>query len=426
MHQRSRVAGLILFLLGGVSTNAWSGDDWSFGGHFKLEAGADRFRAGDLGALYGDDPARDLSLDLRLKAERRSGPWDFVAHYEALALAGDGLEARRAMVAGGVPVIGSVTGLPDDRRRVLRLTDTLADRERFAAVQRFDRLSVGYAGERLRLRVGRQAVSWGNGLAFQVLDLVNPFAPLAIDKDYKTGDDMAYAQWLLAGGGDVQALALGRRELGSGQVSAAESSFAAKLRERLGALDLDLLVARHYDEDLVGFGLARSLGGAVWRLDAARVHLAQGGAEWSVLTNIDYSWTWLAHNFYGFLEYFRSGVGEDDRASYATPNAALAARLARGELFTLARDYLAAGLQVELDPLVNLFGSVIANLNDGSRMIQLRLVYDWGQNRQLQTGLNWPQGGRGEEYGGVALAGTNPPAWIAPARSLFARAAWYF
>ncbi len=417
---------LCAFALSSSFAGAQADEGWSLGGHLKAEAGRASYRASDLGALYGDNPAHDLGFDLRLKAERRDGPWAVMVHYEVLALAGDSLEARRAMAAGGVPVSGSVTGLPDDRRRLLRLTDTLIDGERAAAVQRFDRLAAGYASERLRLRLGRQAVSWGNGIAFQVLDMVNPFAPLAIDKDYKTGDDMVYAQALLPGGADVQALLLPRRDATSGRIESAESSGAAKLRTRLGVFDLDLVAARHYDETLAGFGLTRSLGGAVWRLDAAHTRLTDGDGTWSVVTNIDYSWSWFGRNFYGFAEYFRNGTGERDAAGYAAPNPALAARIGRGELFTLARDYLAAGMQVELDPLVNLFGSLVWNLNDGSGIVQLRLVYDWAQNRQLLAGLNLPQGGRGEEYGGVAVPGASPPAWAAPARSLFLRAAWYF
>jgi hypothetical protein len=399
------------------------GDGWQFGGHAKIQYDYSDYRAGDAGALYGEVPARDQTLDARLKAEWRGDGLDFAAHYELLALAGDSVPARRALAAAGLLLGATASGLPDDHRRLFDLTSELIDRERATAVQRLDRLSLGYRDGRGLVRFGRQAVSWGNGLVFHPLDFVNPFSPIAIDKDYKTGDDMLYGQWGLAAGGDVQAIVLPRRDPATGGVEGRESTAAIKLRRRAGPFDLDLLVARHYDQPLAGLGAVRSLGGAVWRLDAAYAGLPDGGGALSLVTNLDYSWTWGGKNVYGYLEYFRSGVGETERARYAAPNPDLAARLARGELYTLARDYAALGLQIELTPLLNLFNSLVWNLDDGSFIYQLRLVYDWRQNTQLMVGAHRPHGARGDEYGGVA-AGSG--VYVTPGRSYYARLAYYF
>src|SRR5690606_13171711 len=143
----------------------------------------------------------------------------------------------------------------------------------------------------------------------------------------------------------------------------------AKLRTYLGEADIDLLVARHFDETLAGLGLARGLGGAVWRLDLLYTDASEGEGVWSLVSNLDYSWVWRGRNWYGFVEYFRNGFGAGDPASYAAPDPALAARLARGELFTLARDYGAAGAQVELHPLFNLYASVVWNLRSEERRV---------------------------------------------------------
>ncbi len=399
------------------------GDGWELGGHAKVQYGYTDYRAGDAGALYGEDPARDQALDLRLRAEWRGGGLDFAAHYELLALAGDGVAAHRALAAAGLLPSGTPTGLPDDRRRLFDLTRELSDRDRAAAVHRLDRLSLGYTDDRVLARFGRQAVSWGNGLAFQVLDFVNPFSPIAIDKDYKTGDDLFYGQWRQGQGADWQAMLVPRRDPASGRVENAQGSYAVKLHARWGDSDLDLLAARHYDENLVGLGLARSVGGAVWRLDAAYTDLQDGGGVFSLVTNLDYSWVWLGRNVYGYAEYFRNGFGETERARYAAPNPDLAARIARGELYTLARDYAALGLQIELAPLVNLFNNLVWNLDDASVVYQVRLVYDLQQNAQIMVGANRPRGERGDEYGGVAVAAG---AYTASGRSLYLRAAYYF
>ena len=399
-------------------------DNWNFGGHVKYQYTYTDYRADDINAVFGGDPARDQGLDLRLKAENRTGPWDFAAHYELLAVTGDSLEARRRMAAAGIPAIGTVTGLPDDRRRLFDLTHETTDRNRLAAVQRLDRLSIGYSTARQSLRFGRQVVSWGNGLVFQPLDFVNPFSPIVIDKDYKTGDDMLYGQWLVREQDDVQAIVLPRRDPASHRVEGNQSTYAAKYRVRWSGFDLDFLGARHFGENLAGLGVVRSVGGAVWRLDVSYTDLEHGGSATSLVTNMDYSWMWGGKNVYGYAEYFRNGVGESDRANYATPNAELSERLARGELFTLARDYTTLGLQVEFTPLFNFYTNLIANLNDGSKFLQLRGVYDWMEDMQLMAGVNLPSGSRGTEYGGVPVAGTN--SFAATGKSVYLRGAYYF
>lgn len=402
---------------------AWGGHT-QLGGHLKLQYTHTDYRADDLAAVFGHDPSRDTQADFRLKAEHRRGPWEFVAHYEWLALGGDTLEVRRALAALGLLIGDTATGLPDDRRRLFDLTDRITDRPRRAMVQRLDRFSVGYVAPRWALRFGRQVVSWGNGLVFHPLDFVNPFSPIAVDKDYKTGDDMLYGQWLQADGSEVQAILLPRRDPATRDLESDQGTYALKWRWRRGGVDVDLLAARHFGEDLAGVGVVRSVGGAVWRFDAAYTNLDDGGGALALVTNLDYSWNAWGKNFYGYAEYFRSGVGETDRSRYLQPNAALVARLARGELFTRARDYAALGVQAELTPLLHLYVHLIQNLDDGSRIVQLRGVYDWQQDLLLTAGLDLPSGERGTEFGGLAVPGTD--AYGHGGRSVYLRVAYYF
>jgi hypothetical protein len=238
------VLALVAALAPAAPANA---DPWQFGGHVKYQYSRTDYRADDLGALFGDDPANDNSLDLRLKAERRAGQWDFAAHYEVLALTGDSVATRHALAAAGFPQRGPVSGLPDDRTRLFDLTSQFIDEEHTVAVQRLDRLSVGYTSARASVRFGRQAMSWGNGLVFQPLDFVNPFSPFAIDKDYKTGDDLLFGEWLPTVAQELQAIIVPRRDPDTHDVESAESTFAGKYRRRFETLGLELLAARHYD-----------------------------------------------------------------------------------------------------------------------------------------------------------------------------------
>ncbi len=404
-----------LLLLCAASTSA----EVRFGGHLKYEPSLTDYRSNDLAAVYGDDPARDQNLDLRLKLEARGGGFDASVHYEVLGIAGDAAAVQRRTAAAG---LASGDLLPGDARRLLDLTQVVERGDRSLVVQRLDRLSLGYSSTHAVLRVGRQAVSWGNGMAFQVLDFINPFAPLAVDKDYKTGDDMLYGQYLFDSGNDLQLIMLPRRQPQSGQLRADQSTLALKYHGMDSGLDL--LAAAHYGQPRLGFGLSRSLGGAVGRLDLETSRRGGGGWEASLVANLDYSWSWFGHNVYGFGEYFHSGVGAADEAGYVTPKRELAARIARGELFTLGRDYLAAGLDAELTPLLHLKPTALANLADGSGVLQLNLAYDWREDLQLLAGAQLPWGGRGSEFGGVPVAGT--PWYAGGGRTLFLRLGWYF
>jgi len=398
-------------------------EGWEYGGHLKYQYTFTEYRANDIAALFGADPAHDHALDARLKAEWRGHGFDFSAHYEALGLAGDSVATRRTLAGLGLSS-GTAIGLPDDRHRLFDLTDDFIDDNRAVAVHRLDRLSVGYTSGSATLRFGRQAVSWGNGLAFQVLDFVNPFSPIAIDKDYKTGEDMLYGQWQWTGLGDAQLMLLPRRDPLTRGLDHERASQASKLHTRAAGFDIDVLVARHYDQTLFGFGLVHNLGGAVWRFDALQTVVPGRDATWSLVTNLDYSWVLFGKNMYGFAEYYRNGFGSARASGYLAPDPELTARLARGELYTFGRDYAVLGVQVELSPLVNAFVNVIQNLNDSSRTLQLRGVYDWRQDTQFMAGFNLPEGERGSEYGGLPTG--LPGTWLAPGRSLYLRAAYYY
>jgi hypothetical protein len=362
-------------ILGALWTGMAAAQDLS--GHFKYQFAATQSLV-------------DHFLDLRLMAEKRWGAWDAQIHYEILTLYGD---TQRTL------------GLATDHH-LFKLKDEWGNSEKLDAVQGLDRLFVGYNGEQIVLRLGRQAVSWGNGLIFQPLDIFSPFSPTEIDKDYKTGDDMLYGQWLFESGNDLQMILLPRRNPNTDHVESEQSSLAFKYhgtyREEW---DFDLLAARHFNENVFGIGLSKGVYEALWRLDVSATRLKEGSTVVSLVSNIDYSWVWFEKNFYGYIEYFRNGVGETQRANYLSLESALQTRLQRGEVYTLGRDYLGGGVQIELTPLFNLYTNWIGNLHDSSGIFQIRGIYDWMENVQLTGGLDLPYGDKGTEFGGIPVGG---------------------
>ncbi|MEJ2256347.1 MAG: hypothetical protein P8X98_04975, partial [Woeseiaceae bacterium] len=183
--------------------------------------------------LAGPDSV-DASAVLRLNFGASAGRWTFDSAYQLLGIRADTL---------------ALTPLPADERRLFGLTDVISSDDDSALLQRLDRLWVGYASEKAVARFGRQALSWGNGLAYAPMDLVNPFDPASVDTEYKAGDDMLYLQYLQDNGNDVQAAWVLRRNPDTGDVDSNESTVAAKYHGFAGAAH-GRVAADQFDLDL--------------------------------------------------------------------------------------------------------------------------------------------------------------------------------
>jgi hypothetical protein len=122
----------------------------------------------------------------------------------------------------------------DDDRRLMDLTHTIKEEDSWFLLQRLDRLYLALNRQWGAVRVGRQAVTWGNGFIFNPMDLFNPFPPTAIDRDYKVGDDMINAQFSLSQIGEGQLLYVARRNPDNNKVESDQASVAGKLHFAAG------------------------------------------------------------------------------------------------------------------------------------------------------------------------------------------------
>jgi hypothetical protein len=394
-----------------------------FGGHTKARLIAQTFPGDSIfHDLTGSD-AVDLASDLRLNLEADRGPWSFDASYQLFALYGDRIEYSRAF-----PMDLSVfpNRFPEDDRRLLDLTAVISDDGKFAALHRLDRFWLGYANDKTVLRLGRQAISWGNGLFFSPMDIVNPFDPTAIDTEYKAGDDMLYAQILRDNGDDVQAAVVFRRNPVSGETESDEGTASIKYHGVGRDTEYDILIAVNHDDTTMGIGGNRSIGGAVLRGDVV-IADAGSGTTTQLVTNLSYSWVWGGKNVSGALEYYFNGFGQKDGAydlQSLSANPELLDRLLRGELFSIGRHYLAGSLLIEMTPLWLLTPNVFLNVEDGSALLQIITQNDLKENLTFLGSLNVPIGPKGTEYGGIALGLGDR--YLSTDFSVFAQIAWYF
>ncbi|MBT4520016.1 MAG: hypothetical protein HOC23_08415 [Halieaceae bacterium] len=376
---------------------------------------------------FVDTPTHDINADVRLLVGGRNSNWDWQADYQFIVRSGDTLDLSRQL-AGSFLVPGAAL---NDEHRLMDLTHVISENDDSILLHRLDRLHFGYTGDKTVVRVGRQAVSWGNGLIYNPVDFFNPFDPAAVDKEYKTGDDMVYGQYLQDNGNDWQFVSVWRRD-DQRNTSRDVNTNALKYHAFVGEQELDVLLAQHYDDQIITAGGITSWGGAIVRGDVVFTH-TDSDDYLSAVANLTYSWVWGGKNVSGLVEYFYNGMGlrEDDYSKlignfYSEPGNEkdLLSRLERGELFTIGRHYLAGGLTIEITPLIILSPTVFINMGDGSALAQVVGQYDFKQNWQFLLALNLPVGSDGTEFGGLDTGFENKQFSIGP--SLFAQLAFYF
>ncbi|MDH3634595.1 MAG: hypothetical protein OES20_07805 [Gammaproteobacteria bacterium] len=390
-------------------------------GHFKPQVTAVNIPGKSLLQDFSDDPAIDANLDLRLNLSGGSGQWSWRSDYQLIAVKGDQLELRQQN-----PNLGfNAVTLADDEQRVFDLSHRISDQDDRVITHRLDRFYLSHTSNKTVFKIGRQAVSWGNGLIYNPVDFFNPFDPAAIDTEYKTGDDMLYAQYLLDSGDDVQVVWVGRRDEDD-DVDADVSSLALKYHRFSEASEFDLLVAEHYDASIVALGGSIDIADAIWRSD---IMLTDTGDEHFTSAVLNWSYSWIAweKNTSVALEYFHNGFGIDD-GDYdpvaLADNPELLTRIERAELYTLGENYLAAAATIELAPLWVLTTSIFRNLDDNSTLLQVFSQHDLQQDLQLLLALNLPTGSDGNEFGGID-SGIDTRT-LAVGASLFAQLAWYY
>ncbi len=370
-----------------------------------------------------DSPQRDQSVDARLMFSGGSDGFEWLAHHASTLLSGDGVALSRQRQGMGPGAFDSApTG---DARRMADLTWPIGDGKRHDGFHRLDRLAVKYRRGRWAFTAGRDAVSWGSGRVFQPMDLFNPFAPTAVDRDFKAGDDLLHAQVLLDSGADIELLAVGRRD-DRGDVTASAASFAAKIHGFAGAAEYELLAARHYRDRVYGATLRLPLGGALLRADVVSTHLHGGGWRTSGVLNIDYSFAIGQKNIYVFGEYYHNGFGGSVLVPLAEQSPLLIERLARGEVFTFMRDYAAFGGNVQWHALLAQNVTLISNLHDASSLLQTSFSYDPGDRQRFELGFTLPMGRRGDEYGGVPVVALPDGAVLTSGGGARAFARWVF
>jgi hypothetical protein len=358
--------GTFLFCLTALALQAAGACAEPVHGRLQLQDVYAQYGSQSLAAYQGARQTNDVLGDARLTWSPRAGNWNFDFAYVASFDAGD--TPRLTRLENSLPILP-----PTPPATWWTLTNTFIEHEHFTAMQKIDRLSIGYTSTHFVIRAGRQALTWGAGLVFRPMDLFDPFAPDATDTEYKPGTDMLYTQYLFDDGSDLQAVIVPRPAHGNGGLTANASSFALHYHTQIGDLQTTWLLARDHGDMVAGLGVNGSIGGATWNAEVVPTFADGGGTYTSAILNISDAGKLFDRDIVYFAEYYRNGFGRGtkhyDLVSLPKPSID---RLLRGQVFDTGRDYLAIGAQYQWTPLLQISPTLIANLDDRSQRHRIR------------------------------------------------------
>ena len=347
---------LMVALAGAVPSRGWAVVS-RWGAQIDLQGRGNAYGEAVTGEGESDKSLALGSGTLRVKNTLGFTPrYSFVTHYEAVQLLSD-------TDLFALPGRGWRGATPSEERNLFDLDSVIREGDKARLSHRLDRFFFADEGDKGSLRLGRQVLTWGNGLIFNPMDIINPFAPSDTIRDYKVGSDMAVYQVWGEVFTDFQAVYLPGRNPKNGEVETSASSAAVKMALPISGTDLELMGAYHMDDWVGGAGTSGYLGGAAWRSDLTWTVPGEGAENpwFTGVVNLDRSFVVSGHNVYALAEFYFNGLGANDRDD-ALKKPELIERLERGELYNTGRYYLASQAQFEAHPLVNLYLDAILNL----------------------------------------------------------------
>ena len=274
--------------------------------------------------------------------------------------------------------------------RFLRLDDFNRDIERkheYLIQQQLDRLQVVYNGDRHRLRLGRQAIGFGNGRLLNPADIFMPISTYALSTTYKPGADAARWTYTVNPTIETEFLAVAAEEgsgIQLGTVHAVPTGF-----------DYTLGLGRNDDRTFLLWDMAGDLFGAtlyqegMWREEPDRRNTLRTAAGMSRRfgTKLDLTLE-TSFNRNGLREAGQFAIDPKPESDFA-----------RGESILRARLHSAFLVSYEFHPLVLGSLSFFQDWDRDSHFAFANFDWDVSQVAVLRLGLYRSHGPTESEFG---------------------------
>lgn len=320
-------------------------------------------------------PERDTEtglLRLRLSLAGTFGPHvDSRVSYEH--------RARMQSDPGGLGAVALLPPTAPAPFRIRPVQATILDRPAVTHVHEVDRAWVALHLQPVELTLGRQAIGLGRGVLFSAVDVLSPFSPLEVDREWRRGVDAARAE-----------LSLGEH-LSAGAIGAANRDFdggvlLGRLRGYAGPLDGELLAGKRDADTMLGVAASATLGDAELHAEGAGFRTDGRGIEAGLLGSERWVGKALLGSSYRFDvgrglnvlgEYHYSGFGLRDIGSDASLllDPAFTDRFSRGDSQILGRHVAALVMTLDLtDSLTGNLAGLVSPV-DSSGLVAPTLTF---------------------------------------------------
>ena len=246
-----------------------------------------------------------------------------------------------------------------------------------------DRASVQFSTDFADFFIGRDAIAWGSARIINPTDIIAPYTYDQLDTEDRVGVDALRVRIPIGVMGEVD----------TGYIFGNKFNFdksAIFLRTQLNAVETDfsILLLEFQRDLLVGFDIARGIGGAGFWLETAYVFTTpfDEGPDASdnylrTSVGLDYS---FGGETYTFIEYHFNGAGAKNPEDFLTNLEQPA--YTRGGVYLLGTHYLAPGFTRQLTPLISFSGQMLFNLSDPSTWIAPQISYNVAEDIHLSVG----------------------------------------
>ena len=246
-----------------------------------------------------------------------------------------------------------------------------------------DRAAVQFSTDFADFSIGRDAIAWGSARIINPTDIIAPYTYDQLDTEDRVGVDAVRVRIPVGVMGEVD----------TGYIFGNNFDFdksAVFLRTQLNAAETDfsILLLEFQRDLLIGFDVARGIGGAGFWLEMAYVFVEPFDDEPDASDNYLRTSVGLDYSFggetYAFIEYHFNSAGATKQENYLT-NLEQSA-YTRGGVYLLGRHYLAPGFTRQLTPLVSFSGQMLFNLSDPSTWVAPQVAYNIAEDIHLSVG----------------------------------------
>lgn len=301
---------------------------------------------------------------------------------------------------GGAGLLTTGVGL--SAPELLPLTAQLVSSSTLGLRLRVDRALMRAELGPVRLTVGRQPISFGQGLAFTPMDLIAPFNPAVLDTSYKPGVDAVRADVFLGLTGQISLLAayLGSESLAEIPAPGKEveepfgmddMAVAVHGQATAGTVDLSVFLGAVYGDFVGGVSFYAPIG-AVGLYGDVTVTMVRRRAYPRAVVGVMLrpgATTTVTAEVYG--QRFGTTHAGDYLVMPTTE------RYTRGELWLSGHLYASVSLSQEITPLVSASAVVIANLLDPSALLVGNVSWSVASNADLSAGVQMGVGKKPNE-----------------------------